>query len=128
MGTNVVHEHGTDRMPFTATTAHAAGDLIYHKGFYGFVEDDVASGDRATLILRQTRNLPNVTSTLPLGAVVAAPAVEQATTLPVVEAGATAGGLATAGWFQIGRVVIATGTATTAKIALFHPNPFARAV
>lgn len=126
MGTNVVHEHGTDRMKFTAVTAHRAGDLVYHKGFYGFVEDDVAAGDLATLILKQTRNLPYVPSTLALGAIVAAPATEQPTSLPIGAASASIGVLATAGWWPIGRVVMATGTATTAKIALFHPNPFAR--
>jgi hypothetical protein len=97
MSTNIVHQHGTNHIKLTAVAAHLAGDLVCEQGFFGTVQD-----------------------------VVAAPATAQATTLPIAAIGAATGGAfapATGGWIPFGKV-IATGTATTAKIQHFNPNPF----
>lgn len=129
MATNVVHEYGTDHISgVVAVAAHKAGDLVCERGFFGTVADDVAAGDKFTLRLRPTINLPRVPSTLAMGVIVAAPVTAQATTLPIgisAQAAAASGvvpGNATAGWVAFGKT-IATGTATTAKIQLFNPNP-----
>lgn len=129
MSKNVVHEHGTQHLQVTAVAAHTAGDLVCEGGFYGTVSEDNAAGDLITLRLVPTVNLPRVPSTLAMGTVVAAPATAQATTLPILAyaAAAAASGVvpdvATAGWYPIGKT-IATGTASTAKIQLFNPNPY----
>lgn len=117
MSTNVVHEWGTAHLKVVSAVAHKAGDCVYAKGFYGTVVDDVAAGETMTLRLNPTVNFANVlVSTLAMGTKVYAPATEQATTLPII-------GGATTGWNSIGRT-IATGTATTAKVQLFNPNPY----
>lgn len=127
MSTNVVHEHGTNNLKITvAASAHRAGDLVCERGFFGIVDDTVVAGDPFTLRLNPTVNLPYVPSTLAAGVIVAAPATAQPTSLPIGAAGAATLGLpigATAGWVPIGKV-IATGTASTAKIQLFNPSPF----
>ena len=118
--------HSGERIKVTATAAHSAGDLVYEGGFYGTVQDDVASGDLFTLILNKVWNFKNVPSTLPMGRIVAAPATVMATTLQVLSwtTHPSLNSHATAGWSPIGRT-IETGTATTAKIQLFNPNPAA---
>ena len=130
MSTNIIHQHGTRALKIAvASVAHLAGDLVWEDGFYGTVEDDVAAGDAFTLLLDPSVNLPRVPSTVAAGTVMAAPATADATTLPLLAyaaaeaaSGVLPGG-ATAGWFPIGKT-IATGTATTAVIQLFNPNPF----
>jgi hypothetical protein len=124
MSTNVVHEHGTEHLKVTAAAAHKAGDLVCERGFFGTVSEDNAAGDLITLRLVPTVNLPRVPSTLAMGTVVSSPATAQATTMTNAAAGAT-GFLAavTAGWYPFGKV-IATGTASTAKIAFFRNNPY----
>jgi predicted RecA/RadA family phage recombinase len=113
-----------DRLTFVATTAHAAGDLVHYNGFYGHVQDDIAAGELGMMILDRVWKFANVPSTLAQGAVVAAPATEQATTLPILAwAGATSGLVAnaTTGWNAIGRVW-ETGNASMAAIQLFNPR------
>jgi predicted RecA/RadA family phage recombinase len=112
MSGNFVHRGRRLRVLFT--TAHSAGDLVYAKGFYGVVQDSIVAGTYGTLILDGVWNLKSPVSTLAMGTRVTAPAQEQATSLQI------AGG-ATTGYNAIGRV-IATGTATTAKVLLGHPN------
>lgn len=123
MSINIVHEYGTDHIKLTAAAAHKAGDLVCERGFYGTVVDDVAAGDTFTLRLNPTVNFARVPSTLAAGTLVAAPATAQATTLPIAAASPSLGMVATAGWIPFGKV-IATGTATTAKIQLLNPNPY----
>jgi hypothetical protein len=123
MSTNIIHQHGTAHLKVAiAVAAHKAGDLVCERGFFGTVQDDVAAGDPFTLLLDPTVRLPRVASTLAAGVIVSAPVTAQATTLPIGAAGATTGGLATAGWIPFGKT-IATGTATTAVIQFFNPNP-----
>lgn len=127
MSTNVIHQHGTNHLKVVSAVAHKAGDLVYAKGFYGTVQDDVAAGETMTLLLNPTVNYPRTPSTVAMGVVLAAPATEQATTLPLLQysGSATNGtyGAATTGWNPVGRT-IATGTATTAKVQHFNPNFF----
>ena len=125
MSTNVVHEHGTENLKVAvAVAAHRAGDLVCEKGFFGVVDDTTEAGAAITLRLNVTARLKYVPSTLAAGVVVAAPVTASPTSLPIAAAGAT-GFLAavTAGWIPIGKT-IATGTATTAVIQLFNPNPY----
>jgi len=126
VSTNVVHEWGTAHLKVLSAVAHKAGDLVCAKGFYGTVVDDVAAGETMTLRLNPTVNFANVqTATLAMGTVVAAPATEQATTLPIRAFAAATSGIianATTGWYPIGKL-IATGTASSAKVQLFNPNP-----
>lgn len=124
MSSNAVHSG--ERIQLTATAAHSAGDLVYQAGFYGVVQDDVASGDLYTLILTGVWRLNNVPSTVAQGKIVAAPATVMATTLEVLgwTTHPSLNSAATAGWNPIGRT-IETGTATTAKVQLFNPNPAA---
>lgn len=125
MSGNFVHRGRRLKMLFA--TAHTAGDLVYCKGFYGVVQDNIVADTYGTLILEGAWTLKRVASTVAQGTRVAAPATEIATSLPLLTfgAGAAASGVvpgpATAGWNPIGRV-IATGNATLAKIQLFNPN------
>lgn len=114
-----------DRLTYVATTAHTAGDLVCINGFYGKVEDDCAAGELAMIILDRVHRFSNVPSTLPQGALVAAPATEMATSLKIglfSEATALGGPSgATAGWNVFGRVW-ETGNASMAAIQLLNPR------
>jgi predicted RecA/RadA family phage recombinase len=113
-----------DRYEFVALTNHAAGDLVCVNGFYGHAQDDIAAGELGMIILNKVWKFSNVPSTLAAGVIVAAPATEQATTLPILAwTGATSGLVAnaTAGWHKIGRVW-ETGNASMAAIQLFNPR------
>lgn len=104
------------------TTNHAAGDLVYVNGFYGVVEDAivVATDHYGTLIITEVHRLPRVASTVAMGTVLAAPATEMATTLPLLTwavNGASAGINATAGWNPVGKVTT-TGNASMALVRL----------
>lgn len=114
-----------DRLTFTATTDHSAGDLACYNGFYGHVQDDIVAGELGMLILNKVWKFPRVPSTLPQGALVAAPATELATSLPIglyAEATALGGASgATAGWNVFGRVW-ETGNASMAAIQLLNPR------
>jgi predicted RecA/RadA family phage recombinase len=114
MARNAVHAGVRLRM-FFATT-HKAGDLVYCKGFYGVVQDDIkVAGSWGTLILNRAWLLARVpASNIAQGTALFAPATEIATTLPL-SAGATTG------YNAIGRS-IATGNASVVKAVLFHPN------
>ncbi len=111
MSGNFVHPGRRLRVLFDAT--HRAGDLVYCKGFYGVVQDNVAAGTYGTLILDGVWALPRVPATIGMGLTVSAPATEIATTLPITSGGG--------GGRIIGRT-ISTGNATVAKILLDHPN------
>lgn len=129
MSSNIIHQHGTTHLQVTASSAHTAGDLVYEGGFFGTVEDDCSAGDVVTLQLDPTVNFTRVPSTVAMGKVVAALATSIATTLPIGLADAATLGQpigATAGFVPIGKA-IATGTASTAKIQLFNPNPYSAA-
>jgi predicted RecA/RadA family phage recombinase len=115
------HVHAGVRLRVLFDVAHKAGDLVYVKGHYGVVQDDVDAATYGTLILNRAWTLARTPATVAMGTVVAAPATEIATTLPLGAAAATVGAVATAGWNPIGRT-IATGNATVAKVVLFHPN------
>lgn len=113
-----------DRRSFVATVDHAAGDLTYAEGFFGWVQDDIKAGELGMMILNTVKKAKNVPSTLASGVVVAARPTEMATTLQLLPyAGPTGigGGGATAGFTPIGRVW-ETGNASMAPIQLFNPR------
>jgi predicted RecA/RadA family phage recombinase len=122
--------HEGDRLSVIAAQAHKAGDLVYEKGYYGVVQDDVAVGETFTLILKGGWYFWTPESTIAMGTVVAAPATaggatlaSAATSLPVrTYQGPTGiGGTGvTAGWNPIGRTG-ATGNASQVPVIL---NPF----
>lgn len=126
MSTNKVQVDG--RLTLTATTAHTAGDLVWCDGYFGVVQDDVAAGDLFTLICEDVWRLPRTPSTVRRGAILAAPATEQATTLPLLvwTTHPSLNSVATTGWYPIGKST-ATGNATTAPVALLgvaNPHNF----
>lgn len=112
------------RRAFTPTVAYKAGDLVYHNGFYGVVQDDVAANKLGTLVLDAgVQELKNIfgSNLNPGVKVYAAPSVI-ATTLLIYPAGSTPSGAN-----PVGRVW-ATSPASTAsatiKVAVFHPNEY----
>lgn len=119
MARNYVHRAGRlGNVIFTV--AHKAGELVYEKGFYGVVQDDVAAGAKGTLLLEGAWLLSRVPATVAMGTKLYAPATEVATSLPLISIAATIG-QASAGHNAVGRV-IATGNATVARVQLFNPN------
>jgi predicted RecA/RadA family phage recombinase len=120
MAKNFVHRGARlNRVLFTV--AHRAGELVYEKGFYGVVQDDVAAGGFGTLLLEGVWTLSRVPATVAMGAKLHAPATEIATSLPLISAATN--GAASAGYAAIGRA-IATGNATVARVQLFNPNNY----
>jgi len=120
MSRNFVHR-GARLGMVIMTVAHKAGELVYEKGFYGVVQDDVAAGAKGTLLMEGVWLLPRVASTLAQGVKLHAPATEIATSLPLIAAATN--GQATTGWNPVGRV-IATGNASVARVQLFNPNAY----
>jgi predicted RecA/RadA family phage recombinase len=121
MATN--RAHAGQRLSVVFSVAHAAGDLVWEGGFYGVTQDAVAAGALGVLILGDVWTLGRAPSTVKMGQILSAPATAQATTLPLLAAGATLGSVPTAGWFPVGKTV-ATGGATQAKVQMFNPSPF----
>lgn len=109
MAKNYVHAGRRLRVLFSAD--HLAGDLVYEKGFFGVVQDDVTAGEYGTLILEGVWELARTPSTVAMGTILSAPATAIATTLPLT---ATSNS-------PVGRT-IATGNASVARVQLFNPN------
>lgn len=102
--------------------AHNAGDLVYEKGFYGVVQDNMDVGELGALILDGEWAFPRLVggAGVPMGALVYALPTLSSTGLliaPVASAGASAG----IGWNIIGRLA-ATSNASQARVILAHPN------
>lgn len=106
----------------SAPVAHAAGDFVYHNGFFGMAQDDWIVGRPAVLIMDAgVQALKNIFgSTLAQGIRVFAAPSQIATSAQIfpeisIPSGAKA----------IGRVA-ATGVASSAtatlRVSLFHPN------
>lgn len=108
----------------SAPVAHAAGDLVWYKGFYGVCQDDWIVGRPAVLIMDAGEQiLKNIYgSTLAMGVKVYAAPTEIATSLLVYPAISIPSGAN-----PIGRIT-ATGGASlataTLKVAMFHPNAY----
>jgi predicted RecA/RadA family phage recombinase len=114
------------RLKFTPAVAHKAGELVYHQGFYGIVQDDVAAAGLGTLILDAgVQILKNVYgSNLNPGVKVWAWATVIASTLQVFPAGSVP---TTVNMAAIGRVWAtspASSATATVKVAFFHPNEY----
>jgi predicted RecA/RadA family phage recombinase len=122
MATNeVIRGHSDGRLRILCAAAHTAGDLVFEKGFYGVVQDDVEAGAWATVILEGVWEFPRTPTTVAMGAKLHAPATAMATTLPLISAATN--GQATAGWNPVGRTT-ATGSATAAKVRFFRDNAY----
>ena len=109
-----------NRLTITATVAHTAGDLVYEKGFFGVIQDNVATaGDLFALIGNGEWKLARLVggaAPVAMGAVIyAQPTLSSTGVLiaPVASAGASAG----IGWTAIGRLA-ATSNASIAKVIL----------
>jgi len=117
MATNeVIRGHSRGRLRVLFAVAHDAGDYAYEKGWYGWVQDDVAAGAWGVLILDNVVEVTNVPSTVAMGTKLYAPATAIATTLPMI-AGPTTG------WNPVGRA-IATGNATAVRLRQFSDNAY----
>jgi len=107
------------RLSIRAAVVHTAGDLVYEKGFFGVVQDNVAVGDLFALIGDGEWNLARLVggaAPVAMGAVIYAFPTLSSTGLlmaPVASAGASAG----IGWTAIGRLA-ATSNASQAKVIL----------
>lgn len=112
------------RRAFTPTVAYAAGDLVYHQGFFGVVQDDVAANTLGTLILDAgVQELKNVfgSNINPGTKIYAAPSVIATSLLLYPAASVPSGGI------QIGRAWAtspASSATATLKVAFFHPNAY----
>lgn len=118
MATNeVIRYHSAGRLRVLFTADHAAGDFVYCKGFYGWVQDDVDVSATAwgTLHLSGVYELARTPADVAMGTKLYAPATEVATTLPMTAT--------TSGGNPIGRTT-ATGNATAARVRLFSDNAY----
>lgn len=113
MSRNFVHRNERTRILFA--TAHTAGDLVYCKGFYGVVQDDVTAGSWGVLLHQDVWELARTPATVAMGTKLYAPATEIATSL-LLSATTTGGN-------PVGRVT-ATGNATVARVRLFGDNAY----
>jgi len=100
------------------SVARKAGNLCYEKGFFGVVQDDVASGDYGTLLLDGAWELSNKLSTdlWAMGSKVYASATAGATSIALTPPASIASGA-----IAIGRS-IATANASVVRVLMFHPN------
>lgn len=124
MARNEVQRHTagqSDRLRILFTATHLAGDFVHEKGFYGWVQDDIDSGDWGVLFLEGVYELARTPNGVAMGTKLHAPATAQATTLPLIAAATN--GQATAGWNAVGRTT-ATGNATAARVRLFGNNSY----
>ena len=109
--------HKGDRLQVTFTVAHKAGDLVYEKGFYGTVEDDVAAGALGYIILGEIHIFRRMPATTAMGTKVYAPATAQATTLPLIAAAST-------GHNAVGRTAATANASGIGWVQLFNPNNY----
>ncbi len=124
MARNEVFRAGhSDRLRILMAADHLAGDFVYEKGFYGWVQDDVDVSENAwgVLFLEGVYELARTPANVAMGTKLHAPATAQATTLPLIAAATN--GAATAGWNAVGRTA-ATGNATAARVRLFGDNSY----
>jgi predicted RecA/RadA family phage recombinase len=113
------------RRTFTAAVDHKAGDLAYHQGFFGIVQDDIAAGTLGVLVLDAgVQALKSVYgSNLNPGVKVYAWPTETSTTLQVFPAAS----VPTTVPVPVGRVWAtspASSATATVKVAMFHPNAY----
>ena len=112
----VIRGHSRGRLRILFSVAHLAGQFVYEKGWYGWVQDDVEAGAWGTLIVDNVVEVSNVPSTVAMGTKLYAPATAIATTLPLI-AGATTG------WNPVGRTT-ATGNATAVRLRTFSDEAY----
>jgi len=111
----VIRGHSRGRLRILFSVAHVAGQFVYEKGWYGWVQDDVAAGAWGTLIVDNVVEVTNVAATVAMGTKLYAPPTAIATSLPL--------GAATAGWNPVGRTT-ATGNATAVRLRQFSDEAY----
>lgn len=113
----VIRYHSAGRLRVLFTSNHQAGDFVYVKGFYGWVQDDIDSDNTlwGTLHLAGVYELARTPNGVAMGTKLYAPATEIATTLPL--------SATTSGGNPVGRTT-ATGNATAARVRLFSDNAY----
>lgn len=106
------------RLRLQFSVDHNAGDFVWERGFYGWIQDDIDVSENAwgVLFMEGVYELARTPATVAQGLKVHAPATAQATTLPLIAAATN--GQATAGWNAVGRTT-ATGNATVGRVRLF---------
>lgn len=119
----VIRAGSSDRLRILMASDHTAGDFVYEKGFYGWVQDDVDVSENAwgVLFLEGVYELARTPNGVSMGTKLHAPATSMATTLPLIAAATN--GQATAGWNAVGRTA-ATGNASAARVRLFGDNSY----
>jgi hypothetical protein len=111
------------RIQITGEVAHKAGDLIFYKGFFGWLQDDNAVGELGVLILEGEVSYTNPAfkiGLLAMGTKISAAPTADATTLKLYSGGWVAGSIPS-GVVPIGRVSATSATAT-GQLILFGDN------
>lgn len=106
----------------SAPIAHAAGDYVFHNGFFGVCQDDWVVGRPAVLIMDAgEQKLKNIFgSTLAMGTKIFAAPSAIATSLLLYPAGSTPSGAAAIG--RVSATGLASSATATLRVATFHPN------
>lgn len=113
----VIRAGHSDRLRILMASDHLAGDFVWEKGFYGWVQDDIDVSENAwgVLWLAGVYELARTPAAVAAGTKLYAPATSQATTLPMTAT--------TTGGNPVGRTT-ATGGATSARVRLFSDNAY----
>ena len=115
--------HAGRRRQFTPSVNLKAGDLVYHQGFYGYLDDDVDSGRIGNLIMEGVAILKNVFgSNLNPGVKMFAAPTVHATTLLLYPAGSVPSGANPVG--RVWATSPASSATATIKVQLFNPNQY----
>ena len=120
MARNEVQRHTagqSDRLRLLFSVNHAAGDFVYEKGFYGWVQDDIDTTKTAwgVLFLEGVYELARTPSGVAMGTKLHALPTSTATTLALTASVAAAN--------PVGRTT-ATGNASAARVRLFGENNY----
>jgi predicted RecA/RadA family phage recombinase len=111
--------HAGDRLRVLFSASHKAGDLVYEKGFFGWVQDDGDSGDYGVLFVDGgVYELARTPATVAMGTKLYAAPSAVATTLDLKPLASIASGA-----IAVGRAE-ATGNATVARVRLFRDNNY----
>lgn len=108
----------------SAPIAHAAGELVYHNGFYGVTQDAWVVGSPAVLIMDAgEQKLTNIFGhQLAQGTKMFAAPSAIATSLLLYPAGSTPSGANAVG--RVTATGVASSATATLRVALFHPNAY----
>lgn len=113
--------HAGRRRSFSAAVVNAAGDLIYHNGFFGVLTDTTVVGRLAQMTLEEVHELKNVFgSTIAPGTKIYAAPSAIATSLLLYPAASVPSGAVAIG--RAWATSPASSATATLKVQLFNPN------